>query len=285
MTNTPYGGPDGGYGQGGYGTGGGGDPYGAPSTNPGAQGGYGAPMSHAPGGGFYPAAQPVTPKKSRWPLWTCLGCGVLALIAVAIVIVVLVVGGLRDDDGDRGGSGGTPGPTTTPATTAPGPTDPAPTTDPAPAGGGSAPAPAGGELALGATGTLPTSTDGTIDVTVGQPNWDATAEIAEANPFNEPPGPGEVYVTVPVTITYHGPGELTPWLETTMSISSPNGQVYSTSGAVSKEPSIMTNDITDGGTVSFTEAFLIPADQVGQGTIIVEPLFSTGDDRLVYATA
>ncbi|UYG17740.1 hypothetical protein BRM3_04785 [Brachybacterium huguangmaarense] len=274
--------------------------YGQPSANgygPSAAGygqaspnGYGqVPGGEGPGG--YQPIQPAQTKKTRWPLWTCLGCGVLVLI------ILIVIGGcafLNRGSNDEPttppapatSSTATEEPTsdapTTDAPTSDAPTSDAPTSAAAQGGAGTAdsPFPVGGGPA-----TLTTSTDGTLDVTLGEVNWDAWSDIQKANQFNEAPGDGEVYVTVPVTVVYHGSGEVSPWIETTISLSSPNGQVYSTSSVVTGQDSFSVNDLTDGGTATFTEAFLIPADQAKQGTFIVEPLLSFSGEKFYFAAA
>lgn len=268
--------------------------YGQSSPNgygqaPAGDGFSGAPQYAGPGGSQ--PIQPVPTKKTRWPLWTCLGCGVLVLLLLILIGGCALLNRASDDESTT-----PPDPVTTSAVTdepsSDAPTTDAPTSD-APTSDAPTSAAAQGDAGTadnpfpvgGGPATLTTSTDGTLDVTLGEVNWDAWSDLQKANQFNEAPGDGEVYVTVPVTVVYHGSGEVSPWIETTISLSAPNGQVYSTSSVVTGQDSFSVNDLTDGGTATFTEAFLIPADQAKQGTFIVEPLLSFSGEKFYFAAA
>lgn len=56
----------------------------------------------------------------------------------------------------------------------------------------------------------PTASGGVVDVTVEEVDWDATAEVAAADPANPPPSPGMVYVQARVDLEYSGPGRVVP---------------------------------------------------------------------------
>lgn len=258
--------------------------YSQPSPNGYSQGSANAPGQppaySAPGGSFAP--QPPPAKKSRWWLWTCLGCGVLGLI------LLLVIGGCSVL-ASRGGDDGTT--TEAPISSTSAPADPA--SSAAPATSAAAPAPGAGDpgskdnpLPLGqGPVTIATSDGGTLDVTLGAANWDAWAAIQSANSFNEPPPEGQVYVMVPVTVTYHGSGSANVWIESSIKYAPGNGQIYTEASVVTPRSSINTNEVTEGGTAEYDIAFLVPADQVRVGQFTVEPLMSFNGETFYYAAS
>ena len=258
-------------------------PYGQASPN-----GYGQPVGAM--GGYNAAGGPMQPpaKKNRWWIWACLGCAVLALLGLLGGCGILLV---------RGGGGGETDPTTTTTSSASDPTtsdapttDTPTTTDPTTSAGPVAgdagtkdnPFPIGGGPA-----TISTSDGGKADVVLGTPNWDAQAAVEQAHPYSTPPDAGNVYVVVPVTVTYHGTGTLTPWIESSVSFSADNGQVYDTTSAMAlaPRPEIEANDITDGGSVEYDVILQVPADQVQKGVFVVEPLFNVNNEQFFFAPA
>src|SRR5690606_37686582 len=100
------------------------------------------------------------------------------------------------------------------------------------------PLPAGETVVLESEG-------GTTSVVLGAANWDANAAIAEANQFNEPAPEGQVYVTVPVTVTYAGSGSITPWLEASITYIAADGRSYDQSFVVLENDLMMAGDLYD----------------------------------------
>lgn len=253
-------------------------PYGQPSPN-----GYGQPVGAM--GSYNAAGGPMQPpaKKSRWWIWACAGCAVLTLLALLGGCGLLLVRGGGAADPVTTATSPTSGTTTDDPTT-----DSPTTTDPT----SSAP-PVGGDLGTkdnpfpigGGPATISTSDGGTADIVLGTPNWDAWAQIQEANQFNEAPAEGHVYVMVPVTVTYHGTGELTPWIETKVSFSAENGQIYDEAPVVTPRTSLDANSLTDGGSVEYDIAMQVPADQAQKGVFVVEPLFNLNNEQFFFAAA
>lgn len=254
-----------------------GSPYGQQSANS-----FGQAPGYSSPGGSYPAQQPPE-KKSRWWLWTCLGCAILAVLALVGLGGCVVLGGaLSSNDHD------TSSPTTSSPTGGPTTSDAAPSTDstqPQPAAQGGAGSKDNPFPINGGPATLDTSDGGTIDLSLGTPNWDAWDEIRKANSFNDAPPDGQVYVLVPVTVTYHGSGSATPWVETRIRFSADNGQIYDTAPVVTPHDSIQVPDLTDGGSTQFDVAIAVPADQVQKGKFIVEPLLNMNDQTFYFNPA
>lgn len=253
--------------------------YSQPSPNGYSQGSANAPGQppaySAPDGSFAP--QPPPAKKSRWWLWTCLGCGVLGLILLLVIGGCSVLASRGGDDDDTTGA---------PVTSTSAPEDPASsaTSAAAPAPGAGDPGSKENPLPLGqGPVTIATSDGGTLDVTLGAANWDAWAAIQSANSFNEPPPEGQVYVMVPVTATYHGAGSADTWIESSIKYAPGNGQIYSEAPVVTPRSSVDTNEVTEGGTAEYDIAFLVPADQVRVGQFTVEPLMSFNGETFYYA--
>lgn len=258
-------------------------PYGQASPN-----GYGQPVGAM--GGYNAAGGPMQPpaKKNRWWIWACLGCAVLALLGLLGGCGILLVrgGGGGDTDPTTTATSSASDPTTSDAPTTDTPTTTDPTTSAGPVAGDAGtkdnPFPIGGGPA-----TISTSDGGKADIVLGTPNWDAQAAVEQAHPYSTPPDAGNVYVVVPVTVTYHGTGTLTPWIESSVSFSADNGQVYDTTSAMAlaPRPGIEANDITDGGSVEYDVILQVPADQVQKGVFVVEPLFNINNEQYFFAPA
>ena len=308
-SGDPYGqsSPNGGYGPQGYGQ----DPqqgygqqpgYGQASPNA----GYGQDPSFAPGfgdtGGQGTAPQGGVPKKSNTlPIILCAGCAVM-------VLVLLAVGGglyflVRDGDEPTGGGGTTATaeqtdePTDDPADepsdgAAEEPTD-EPSDDgaeepsddaaeePAADGGGTKDSP----YALGETFTIEDADGGTLDVTLGEVDWDATDAVMEANEFNTEPEDGETYILVPIEVTYHGDDSFEPGFSLSVEYVSDKGNSYSAAGAITPDSWIDVGTVYDGGTAAWSDGILIPQDQVDSGSFTVQALLDfTGDKVWVSAS-
>lgn len=121
--------------------------------------------------------------------------------------------------------------------------------------------------------------ENTYIVTVGLTDTDATSEIMGENQFNDQPGEGEVYITVPVTVTYEGPETMTPWLDVDVALVSANGRSYEQAWAVIPDDFQDIADLYDGGTATGNIAFLVPQDSIEDAVFAVsagwfsDPLF------------
>lgn len=302
--DQPYGqpSPNGGYGDYGQAQQGG---YGQPSPSEG-YGGYGQDPAAAPN--FGPSFgndmpnQGEPPKKSnaKIPILICAGCAVIALI------IAILGGGVflfTRDSGEPAGGGETTtadGETTPeeneptddePAEDEPAEDEPAddePTEDePADDGGEQGGEGAGTRdepYAPGQTFTLPDAEDGEIDVTFGEVDWDAADAILEANEFNEEPADGEVYILVPVTVTYSGPDSVYPMFLLSVSYVAGSGNSYTQASVVTPNDAISVGELYDGGTAEFDVAFAIPEESVQDGAFTVAVMLDfTGDDVWVAA--
>ncbi|MGV3732069.1 MAG: TM2 domain-containing protein [Microcella sp.] len=106
---------------------------------------------------------------------------------------------------------------------------------------------------------------GKYTVSFGAVNWDATAAVANENPFNMEPEEGEKYITVTVTMTNDDTEEWNPygtlfWGDIKL-VS--NGRGFS-EGAIVVIPNGLSDqgDLYPGGQATGDVAFLVPADLV-----------------------
>lgn len=305
-SGDPYGqpSPNGGFGQQGYGQQGYGQDqqgYGQPSPNSGfGQGPASAPnFGDNAGQGF--GAQGATPKKSnKVPIIICAGCAVLALL------LILVGGGIflftRGDGGPTsGGETSTQEPSEKPsASPSEQPSDEPsespsespsetpseqPSVEPseAPAGGGEGTKDS--PYTTGQKFTLEDSEGGTLDVTIGELNWDATDAVMETNEFNTKPEEGQTYILVPVELTYHGAGTAEPIMALTIDYVSDSGNTFSDEGTVSPHSAFDVGTLHDGGTGNWDIGIIIPNDQVKKGALTVEVLFDFDSEPVWVAVA
>ncbi|MFQ6485361.1 hypothetical protein [Brachybacterium epidermidis] len=240
-----------------------------------------------------PSDDPADPqsraaRKSRWPLWTAIGCIALTLL------LLLGAGGValwlttRDgddpvatqteypdgDDGDDTGSDGSDDPadqtTDAPDADAEGPMTPGATTGP----GSSArePAPVGTAVAM------PTDAEGTFEVTFGTPDWDAEQEILDVRPSNEPPPEGQSFVLIPVIVTYHGEDPAEYWNIVGVDYVDSTGTVHRVArGIASPRTSAAMGTFHDGMTAEHDLVFLVPDDATGGGVADVHLAFEGSD--------
>lgn len=255
---------------------------------PSPQYGAGQPFAATPPGSAQLPGSAQPPKR-RWPLWTALGCGLLALLVLFGIAGCAAILALRDDDGGETSPTTTSAPEEDPSATEDEPTDEAtegePTEDattggdPAASDGGGD-EPAGDDTAAGAPGTtwenpapvgssvmVPTEGGGTFEVTLGTPNWAADQVILEANSLNDPAPEGHVYVLIPATATYTGEGPEDYWLTVGTVYVDSTGTEHRDGAAVPPRLAIELPEFTEGSTGEFDLVFLIPESEVGKGTI------------------
>ena len=257
-----------------------GQPYAQPATH-----GTPAPGPQAWAPGAAPIAAPEK-KKSRWPLWTAIGCGILALI------VILAFAGCAALIGSSASKSTTTVTTESSSSAAAG--DDAKSDD---AGKKSDAAEKKAEsgkpdgsrehpITIGKGSATFGSTDGEGEVTttLGAPDWDAQAKIMKANQFNEKAPEGQVYVLVPVTMSYKGKDKVTPWVETRIEFVADSGNAYDQAAVVTPKNPMELGDLYDGGKAEYDVAILIPKDQVKKGKFRVSSSFSF-DTKEAWFTA
>src|SRR5699024_6400220 len=153
--------------------------------------------------------------------------------------------------------------------------------EPAADGGGTKDSP----YALGETFTSEDADGGTLDVTLGEVDWDATDAVMEANEFNTEPEDGETYILVPIEVTYHGDDSFEPGFSLSVEYVSDKGNSYSDAGAITPDSRIDVGTVYDGGTAAWSDGILSPQDQVDSGSFTVQALLDfTGDKVWVSAS-
>lgn len=289
--------------------------YGQASPNAGAYGqqpGYGQPSPNAGYGqdqpGFAPAfgaagtpgvaLQGGEPKKSKKvPILICAGCAVLALLLVIVGggIFLLTRGG--DEPTSGGEATSSQEETTAEETTEESeePTDEAtteeeateeeseePTEEESEGSGGEGAGTQDAPYAVGETFTLEDGEGGTLDVTIGEVNWDATGAVMDTNEFNTEPGDDETYILVPVELTYHGDGTAEPFLALTVEYVA-EGNTYSDDGAVTPNSAWDAGTLHDGGSVEYDVGIIVPKDRVEVGMLQVDVLFNFSSEPVWVA--
>lgn len=252
--------------------------YEAPS--PGYEHGTPAPQYSAaplPPGGPAPQSPQGGGKGKIWALIGCGGCGVLAVLVVIILVIVLALsGGGTDED-----------PQPDPETTAVEPTEGGPTAvEPTEGEGTEAGMDRGtaeDPLPKGTTVSVPVE-GGTLDVTLGDVTWDATAALQEVNPSLTPAAAGNQYILVTVDYTYHGSGEVDPAWDSTVTFTSADGQSYVLAPAVTENSILDVATLADGQSTVWDVAFEIPADAIESGSFEIYSLVDF-EDPSFYVSA
>lgn len=207
--------------------------------------------------GYAQHAEP--PKKSsKVPLLVCAGCVVLALLLVIVGAGIFFFtrdGGEPTDDRTTSAEATTEETTEAPTEDA---TTEEETTEEATSEEAASAASSGGQYAIGETFTI--GADGTtVDVTVGEVDWDATeAVVAVPNMENPEPAAGNRYITVPLTLTYHGAEESVGGLLVLPSYVSGTGAEIQVATAIAPDYEGYVATVEDGDTVSFEVVFEIP---------------------------
>ena len=271
-----------GYGQQGYGQGSPSGAYGQPSPNSGYgqdPQGWGQAPSAAPAfgaDGQQPYAQHAEPpkKSSKTPLIVCAGCAVLALIVLLVgggIFLFTRDGGEPTDDRTTSEQATTEDGEETSEEPTEEETSEEATTEEATSEEATAAASSGGQHAIGDTFTV--GAEGTtVDVTVGEVNWDATEEVVGmAYAENPEPAAGNRYITVPLTMTYHGAEETVGGLLVIPTYVSGSGAEIETSSALAPEYEGFIATVNDGDTVSYEVVFEIPDAEAESGHFAIVP--------------
>lgn len=211
-----------------------------------------------------PAAEPA---KRRRPPWAVLGCALLALLVLLGVGGCAAVMALRDDGED------------VPATSA------APADDPAgadhdPQGTDGGPGDASGVPGtswdnpgpLGGAAMVPLEPGRAFELTLGTPEWDVEQSRLEGGSGGEAPPEGQVYVLIPVTVSYHGDGAATYGGTTTAVYVDSTGTEHSEAlGVTAPRPTDALPEFSDGTSAEFDLVFLLPEEEQGEGVIGLGP--------------
>lgn len=251
-----------------------------------------------------PGASPTasTPVTKQWWFWAIIVAVVVAIIAVIALAVTLS----GDDKGSSSSSGPTPAATSaatedhkTEPTGSGDPSDkPAPKQTPTSAASGAAPSKKAGSGEAGTTRDNPidpTTTgltlhaskyeddpDATIDVTFGAVNWNANDELKEADKYSyKDPGADKVYIRLPVTVTYHGKGQMRS-SNVKIDYVAENGSSYRREYSFTKDSFDSVDMPRDGGTATGYFTYVIPTSDVNKGVFAVKGFF--GSDE-VYVQA
>lgn len=121
-----------------------------------------------------------------------------------------------------------------------------------------------------------------VTVTLGAATWDATADIAAANEFNDPAPEGSTYVLLPVTVTNDASTEaITPWADLTVSFVADDGRSFDQEYVVAPNDLMDVSDLYEGGTGTGNLVFAIPTEVQGGGTWAVS--FQWSDPVFVSA--
>nr|VDG62186.1 Telomeric repeat-binding factor 2 [Streptococcus thermophilus] len=129
-----------------------------------------------------------------------------------------------------------------------------------------------------------TVAEGDWEVTINSVNLDATEEIMKEEPFNEEPEDGMVYIMVNMTAKYtgdesQGENPLIP-----VSYVSPGGKTYESYDVAILVPDrfeVFTT-LYNGGDTTGNIGLSVPAEDLENGTIVVEPGLYKGD-KIFYA--
>ena len=73
---------------------------------------------------------------------------------------------------------------------------------------------------------------GEVQVAVTEMDWDATAEVAEANEYNDAPGSGEKYMLTTMEAAFHGEGTLSTTFWVSVTYVAEDGAEYGNSYAI-----------------------------------------------------
>ncbi|MGO1390798.1 MAG: hypothetical protein ACTHUZ_11805, partial [Brachybacterium alimentarium] len=126
--------------------------------------------------------------------------------------------------------------------------------------------------ATGETFTIDDGDGGTLDVTLGEVDWDATSTVMDTNQFNTEPADDETYVLVPLEVTYHGDSEAEAYMSVTVEYLSNSGESFTDQGTVTPHNSIDVDTLTDGDTGKWDMGLIVPKDQIDDGMFSVQAL-------------
>ncbi|WP_067780522.1 hypothetical protein [Actinomyces vulturis] len=123
--------------------------------------------------------------------------------------------------------------------------------------------------------------DAHVEISFGKVNWDADADVQAAEDFfYEAPPADSVYIRLPVTVTYHGKGQMNSFDISIDYVK--DGSTFSAKTSIADDDFRMMDMPRDGGTVTGYFTFLIPKADVNSGIFAVNYDFS-GDEMYMQA--
>jgi len=111
-------------------------------------------------------------------------------------------------------------------------------------------------------------------VVVGAPNLDATADVLAAYEYNAQPAPGDVYIVVPLTITYLGEDTDLPYMLYTELTTAP-GDVYDVSFAEYPGNIYDAGELATGETAEVNLVFEVPADDLPGSLLLINSIWGS----------
>lgn len=203
---------------------------------------------------------------SRGPILAAVGCGLLILV---LVLALIGFFGVRawmgsDEGGEQTSSAeqesSAPGEATEAEETTEEGTSPEETTEAEPTEE---------EAASGEANAVPKGTvvtleeldryEGSLDLAVGDVNWEATEWVNEQNGANPQPDEGSTYIMVQAEVTYHGPDEFSSYAFVPVDYVAPDGTPYEEAGVVTPD-TLSSLALQDGESGTLHWVFMVPAD-------------------------
>lgn len=233
-----------------------------------------------PGTPQQPAA-PAKPGLGKGPILAIVGCGLLVVVLVLSLAAFFGVRALMDDDDSVDQP--TASPEEPPAeeessapeeSTEPSePSEPSESTESTETTEPTEEAAATGEANAVPQGTVlaleqPAGTEGTLDIVIGDVNWDAADWVAEQNSHNPEPTDQGKYIMVQAEVTYHGPAEFSSTGFIPVDYVAADGTPYEEAGVVT--PNTMDRlGLNDGGTGTLYWVFMMPKDLPEGGHFVI----------------
>lgn len=110
--------------------------------------------------------------------------------------------------------------------------------------------------------------DGTVEVSIGEVDWDATDTVQEQDQLVEELPAEQKYIMVEAELTYHGSEEFTPLAWASISFVGPDGTVYPDAGMATPSDSEQ-GTTTDGQTQTQEWVFQVPEDLPEGGHFVI----------------
>lgn len=110
--------------------------------------------------------------------------------------------------------------------------------------------------------------EGTVDISIGDVNWDAAEWVNEQNSHNPQPTDQGKYIMVQAELTYHGPGEFSSYAFMPVDYVAADGTPYEEVGVVTPDT---TNRLTlqDGQSGIVHWVFMMPKDTPESGHFVL----------------
>lgn len=110
--------------------------------------------------------------------------------------------------------------------------------------------------------------DGTVDVSIGEVDWDATERVQEQDQLVEQPPAGQKYIMVEAELTYHGSEEFTPLAWASINFVGSDGTVYPDAGMATPSDTEQETS-SDGQSQTQQWVFLVPEELPESGHFVI----------------